>query len=309
MVSVIVPIYNVGSEIEACLNSLAAQDYSHYEVILVNDGSSDNSAETCAKYCQKSELFRYIEQSNQGVAAARQVGVEASKGEFVIFVDADDSLPQGAISTLVQSIENEDSIDIVCSGYRVHTFKKNYSKRLTPLTLSQDEWIKALLLDEVSHEPWAKIFRRRLFNKESFPRLKRGQDWLSNIEVASRVNRVRMINELCYNYNHRTSSTMRTHSYNLLSDKELCDKVKAILQQSNIYEKYRDEHSRMSLNQIFITLAKGTRVNLSNKWVDEVYTSTTHLKLTLREQIARAAIKWQLFQLLLQSIARIYRKF
>ncbi len=309
MVSVVIPIYNVEPFLKRCLDSLLEQSCSDWEAILINDGSTDKSGDVCREYTLLSHSFRYIEQRNQGVAAARQSGVEAAIGEYIIFVDPDDSLPHNALQTLVQSIENEDGIDIVSAGYMVHTKKKSYKREPAPTSFNQDEWIKLLLLDRVNHEPWAKIFRRTLFQAGSFPQLKRGQDWLSNIEVASRVRGVKLIQEVCSNYNHRASSTMRVHNYNLQSDKELCQGAKLILEEGNLYERYKNEHSRMALWQIFIALVKGTQVSLKDEWVAEVYASTSHLKLTLREQIARAAIKWQLLQSLLQSLALIYRKF
>ena len=88
MISVIIPVYNVENYLEECLNSVQTQTYTNIEVILVNDGSTDNSKMICERYCQEDSRFHLISQTNQGQSVARNVGVEVSTGEFIAFVDS-----------------------------------------------------------------------------------------------------------------------------------------------------------------------------------------------------------------------------
>ena len=90
MISVIVPVYNVEEYLEECLDSIQHQTYTDIEVILVNDGSRDDSQAICERYCHQDPRFHLINQENQGQSAARNNGVAASRGELITFVDSDD---------------------------------------------------------------------------------------------------------------------------------------------------------------------------------------------------------------------------
>ena len=92
-VSIIVPFYNAEKFLDKCINSVLKQTYDNYELILVNDGSTDGSQKICEKYCNTSEnKIRYIYQNNAGVSSARNKGIDSAKGEFITFVDADDHI-------------------------------------------------------------------------------------------------------------------------------------------------------------------------------------------------------------------------
>ncbi len=305
MISIIIPIYNIEKELPRCLDSIISQENKQWEAILINDGSSDSSADICAEYCKKESRFRYIEQDNQGVATARRVGVEASTGDYIIFVDPDDSLPSGAIDALEGAMD--DGVDIVISSYYIHTPKRSYQKRFNYSQLTKEEWLRELLLDRAPHEPWAKIFRRSLFTPTSFPSLKRGQDWLSNIEVATRCRAIRYIDTPCYNYFHRDNSTMRKHKYGVESSEEFCSRVGEIMQRSGTFKQCEEEFLRLELGQISIAMTKGAAVSVKNHWVGEVYKLTRQLKCTPKERISRYAIKYIAIQRFVQLVARIYR--
>lgn len=118
MISVIVPVYNVETYLEECLDSIQNQTYTDLEVILVNDGSTDGSKAICERYCQTDKRFRLINQSNQGQSVARNTGVTASRGEFIAFVDSDDMILANYLETLMQHM-GED-VDIVESQFTVH---------------------------------------------------------------------------------------------------------------------------------------------------------------------------------------------
>ena len=90
MISIIVPVYNVESYLKECLESIQKQTYTNFEVILVNDGSTDYSKDICEEYCRKDSRFHLINQKNQGQSIARNRGVAESTGEFIVFIDSDD---------------------------------------------------------------------------------------------------------------------------------------------------------------------------------------------------------------------------
>ena len=116
MISVIVPVYNVEEYLEECLESIKNQTYSNIEVILVNDGSTDNSQAICERYCQQDPRFHLINQENQGQSVARNNGVAASTGELITFVDSDDVVSAKYLENLYAYMTEE--IDLIECEYR-----------------------------------------------------------------------------------------------------------------------------------------------------------------------------------------------
>lgn len=111
MISVIVPVYNVEEYLEECLESIRKQTYQDIEVILVNDGSTDDSQAICEHFCQTDKRFRLINQENQGQSIARNRGVAESTGELIVFIDSDDIVKFDLLSQLKKYMS--DGIDIV----------------------------------------------------------------------------------------------------------------------------------------------------------------------------------------------------
>ena len=117
MISVIVPVYNVETYLEECLDSIQNQTYTDFEVLLVNDGSTDKSKEICGKYCKQDNRFQLLNQENQGLSAARNKGVEISTGEYIVFVDSDDVIKTNYLEKLMHYMRED--VDIVESQFTV----------------------------------------------------------------------------------------------------------------------------------------------------------------------------------------------
>lgn len=117
IVSVIIPVYNAEEFLTECIESVLGQDYGELELILVNDGSRDGSGRICEDFAQKSDQVLFLQQENSGASAARNLGLERAKGEYVVFVDADDYLPE--TDTLTRMVEKmrADNADILVGDY------------------------------------------------------------------------------------------------------------------------------------------------------------------------------------------------
>ncbi len=115
--SVIVPVYNAEKYLRECLDSILAQTYHDFELILADDGSTDRSPAICGEYAERDGRVRVIRQSNSGVVKARQIGVEAARGEYLVFVDADDRIERGYLERFALL----PSVDIVRCGYTLLT--------------------------------------------------------------------------------------------------------------------------------------------------------------------------------------------
>lgn len=206
MISIIVPVYNVEKYLNLCIDSIKAQTYSDWELILIDDGSSDSSGSICDSYAALDERIKCIHKSNGGVTAARKAGWEVSTGEWIAFVDSDDTLPHDSLEILFRET-TKTKTDIV-EGY--HYYKKN-----VPNICTIDEYRNYLLkgVGIVSVAVWGKLFRRDLINSWCFdiPReILRGEDWIMNIRISflSDSKPVLIPNKV---YNYRDNVTGLSH--------------------------------------------------------------------------------------------------
>lgn len=132
MISIIIPVYNVQDYLRECLDSIVSQENQNYEVVLVDDGSTDNSPDICDEYCNKHPQFRVIHKKNGGVSSARNVGLDEAKGDWIWFVDADDWIERNALKELEDTISKHDCDTIFHGLVRVDNnglMKKYLSKK------------------------------------------------------------------------------------------------------------------------------------------------------------------------------------
>jgi len=119
MISIIVPIYNKEGCLQTLIESVLAQSYKDYELLLIDDGSNDSSYEICLAYSEQNKQIRAFRKENGGVSSARNYGIKRSRGEYLYFVDADDKLLDGCLETLMTCYSNK-TIDLVLAGYVRH---------------------------------------------------------------------------------------------------------------------------------------------------------------------------------------------
>lgn len=192
LVTVIIPLYNCADYIEECLDSVINQKYTHIEVIVVDDGSTDEGAEMVEAYSKGVKLIR---QSNLGVTAARKTGVDASKGEWIMFVDADDSVEDDIISAWVPFMR--DDIDIIIG-------KMNCDRIVSSEQLPYD-------IMEMRHfpkAPWLKLFRRSLFDASNALEIPRNIIWGEDLLMLFRLSMVAQGNVV---YSKRRGYKYRVH--------------------------------------------------------------------------------------------------
>lgn len=209
MISVIVPVYNVEKYLEECLDSIQNQTYSDIEVILVNDGSLDNSKDICEKYCKEDNRFKLINQANQGQSVARNHGVAASTGEFIAFVDSDDIIRQDYLEVLIRYLSEE--VDIVESQFTVHKkefFNENYKEINVIFEGDSEEAVKAVPKHVLSVNPVTKLYRRSVV--EAVPYLEGliFEDIYSGVGMLKYIRRIIKLDYVGYYYRQHGTSTM-----------------------------------------------------------------------------------------------------
>ena len=171
-VSVVVPIYNAGKKLDKCIKSILNQTFKDFELILVNDGSTDNSIKICRKYELKDSRVKVIDKENEGSIATRNLGIKKSIGNYITFVDADDYISLDAIEKLYKDVKEMDLDIVVCNTYKVigdraiikqsnnsHYFSKNM--------IYEGDDIKDKLAEAYLHgHPFPASIHSKLYKKE-----------------------------------------------------------------------------------------------------------------------------------------------
>lgn len=166
--SVIIPVYNAQKTIRRCADSLLVQSYSDTEIILVNDGSTDLSGMICEEYARMHNNVRYICQQNAGVSAARNAGLDAAVGKYVLFVDSDDYVSADLFSNLDRIINDEHTDWIQFSGCVDNGIEKR-SVMTKPFVARSREELMPYIVDSICNKsingPWAKLYKREIIEK------------------------------------------------------------------------------------------------------------------------------------------------
>ncbi len=211
LVSIIIPVYRVEKYLSECLDSVLAQDFSDYEIIIVDDGAVDSSGKIADDYAQKDVRIRVIHQANAGVAVARKVGVNHAVAPWIAFVDGDDTLPKTALTDLTSEIS--DKFNVICGTLDPQIqFPEN---EITPEKYRQAMVFSLIddLIEGWSVGLYAKLIRRELCQSVEFPNVKRGEDFMANIRMAFVNDKpVKLISRQVYFYR---SNTEFNSNYNL----------------------------------------------------------------------------------------------
>lgn len=207
-ISVIVPVYKVEKYIRRCIESIINQDYSNFELILVNDGSPDNSAEICEKYSKKYSNIVLLHQKNQGQSSARNTGIENAQGEYILFLDSDDYIEQGMFKHLVYLAEKHKA-DIVSSHH-----KDDYDGKIVvkddfdEFECTGLEATKYVLEGKkIPGTACAKLIKKDCLGDLRFQVGRIYEDAIFTAELFLRVKKVYVSSEQFYVYYHRKNSS------------------------------------------------------------------------------------------------------
>lgn len=226
LVSIIVPIYNTREYLEKCLNSIVQQTYKHYEVIMIDDGSTDGSEEIYTKYLEDSR-FSVIKNSNQGLSFSRQLGFNLSKGEYFITIDSDDFISPNFLELMVNRIIKDQSDICVCSKiiyknekhyFDLERIEKNEVFQVTNINLinNYEELVRRFHMSD----SWNKIYRKSFILKTGvvfdLDRKYNGTDLLFNHLIILYNPRISTLNQELYFYRIRSNSQVRRKNRKLL---------------------------------------------------------------------------------------------
>ncbi len=212
LISVIVPVFNTAPYLRACLDSLAAQSYSNLEILLVDDGSTDESPAICREYVCADSRFRLISQPNTGLSAARNAGLEAAQGELIAFADSDDVVhPEGY--RLLWEAMHTTGCDLVACGF-VRGTQFPPLPQGTPAVLTPEQALAALLEQKAVYSMACnKLYRKSVIGSLRFPVGKTHEDEFWTWSVLETAQSVAVLDTPCYGYRMTDGSiTSRRYS-------------------------------------------------------------------------------------------------
>lgn len=317
MISIIIPVYNIRNYIKYSVESILQQDFTDYEIILVDDGSSDGSSDICDKYGNNHSQIKVIHQTNGGLSAARNTGIKASVGEYILFLDGDDYLSDGALRLLANLVSgSEQQLDFIQYKYdEVTQYTPHYIQEEKPkLNLVQDRhemYNKLFTLGGIGASACTKLIHRNILTELKFKEGIIHEDEYFTTHLIERSQNVGYIDSALYNYVCRENSIIRSKFTNKNMDKILIYEDRLLVLKrlgyvdliKKTYEKYFIELVILYVrakNTGFKSQAKTIRTHINHI----VSTQTLHLQGTMNYLFKGIKIGLPVL-----SLYRIYYKF
>ncbi len=216
LISVIIPIYNSQKHLEECLSSVLQQTYQNLEVILVDDGSTDDSSKLVNDYKKRNQNIKVIHQKNQGLSAARNAGLKIATGDYITFVDSDDKIEANMIENLIKALQKDNSDIAVCSFKETYPNHKTvgFSKNHPPKSFTTEAALRAMLKEEgFMLSSTMKLYPTKYFNDISFPINKLHEDVAITYKLIMKARKISFVPDESYIYNHHQDSII-SQSFN-----------------------------------------------------------------------------------------------
>lgn len=255
-VSIIIAAYNIEQYIKRCISSVINQTERDIEIIIVNDGSTDNTLNIIENVTKNDSRIKVINKKNEGLIEARKTGLSIAKGEYILFVDGDDYLELGAIEKLYNysKVKNLDVLLFNCfwsydDGRIVckNTFDKNEIK-------NNDSYIKLLLLGKMSVNIWSKFIKREFILKVNLPNnLTYGEDLAIVMSMLTKKPNISYIEDNLYYYYQREDAITKKIDTKVLGLEEAIEYAKSILENNNMFLKYKSEFEYFYYINMYLT--------------------------------------------------------
>lgn len=243
LISIIVPVYNTEKFLEECVNSVLSQVYNNIEVILVDDGSTDNSPELCDQLSNQDNRVKVIHKKNGGLSSARNAGMKEITGDYYLFLDSDDLWTYNDFLSDIVEIINNNFPDIVFFNYSNERDISNNYKRdrslehLISLTSKADTFKQLILNDKLQSSACNKVYKSALLNGEGFRFVERiyseDIDWMARVMIA--VKKISYLDRYAYYYRPNESSI--THNIRYKNIVDLGNNIKKVVELSKAIEK------------------------------------------------------------------------
>lgn len=241
LISIIVPIYNVEKYLNKCIESIVNQTYENIEIILIDDGSNDNSGIICDEYAKKDNRIIVVHKENGGVSSARNKGLKIAKGEWISFVDADDWIEQIFCQTLLNKVTQEQA-DIALCGYNRITYNRieKINANNQEVFLNSNEYLVKSLNPQTGFGfCHMKLIKKEVLKSISFnERIEVGEDALFNIQLSTYIKKAVFLKQPLYNYRINNQSVVKRYDENYAN--KYLKSMKII--EEYIWQEYNEEN-------------------------------------------------------------------
>ena len=331
LVSVVITSYNAGKYLEQCIESVLQQTYSNIEILIVNDGSTDNTDEIARKYAAREEKIRYFYQDNSGVSVARNLGISNAAGRNIMFVDGDDYLDEHIIERLSEEMGDSDIICCCCKAFDRHGTYEDlfFSALFTAKTQTEKEKLYLQLLNGNSGKPngkgytaigvpWGKLYRLDFLKKNKIffdQNLKRMQDNMFNMYAFWYAKEIIYLNEPLYFYrlahirSKKTSYGLEIWQPFLNARREFIKNHKGILtsavENGLFYELnigYISLMLHISQNKTFLTAVREMSGVRKNELFSPLFASSRKQAIPLKIEVIRLLSKINLYPVIISTI-------
>lgn len=214
LISIIMPAYNVESYIEKSIYSILNQTYENFELIIINDGSTDSTLEICMRMSEKDSRIRIINQDNCGLSLTCKIGLEKARGNLVYFIDSDDYVDKNILCYLYENLINHNA-DIAVCGYSEVYFNKEvlYPASHRIQILNNSEAMELLMMKKIRSYRWNKLYKKHLWNDVKFIKGKNFEDVFSMHYVFFKARRIVLLPNCYYYYLQRDNSIIHVQSW------------------------------------------------------------------------------------------------
>lgn len=256
-ISVVVPVYNVEKYLSKCIDSIMHQSFENLEIILVDDGSKDNSGKICDKYAKEYTNIKVIHQENKGLSMARNTGIEMATGEYIGFVDSDDYIDAKMYEVLYKNIIKYNADISICKYEKVNEIEikediKGDINNEEVLVMSNVEAIKELLSaqEKISNHAVTKLYKKRLFENIKYPEKRKFEDIGTTYYLFEKSKKVVFINYIGYKYLQRNDSITGKARIEDIKDEMYMVKKRY----DYLFQKYPNLQKELLMNRAYFAL-------------------------------------------------------
>ena len=267
-ISVILPVYNSEMIISRTIESVINQTYKNIELIIINDGSTDNSGNICKEFANKYNLIHYIEVINKGVSNARNLGIQNASGDYIMFIDSDDEYYSNTVEKVVQELNKNPKLEQIVFSYdRIHINTDKIKKMITEKINIVDGKNKNIFIEKLQkaclfNQIWNKAFKRDLLidnNIKFDTTISSGEDYKFNIQYIDLVENALYIDEILYKYySGEEGLSLKT------GPEKIYVKLDNLKEHRKLYEKMHYDITYIDNNYVFTCLSGLTAMKIKN---------------------------------------------
>lgn len=207
LVSIVIPAYNVADYLDECLESVVSQTYANLEIVLVDDGSTDDTGEKCDAWAEKDDRVHLIHQTNQGVSGARNTGIDESHGDYILMVDPDDKIDSLLLEKCMACFK-EKQVDLVHYGYKTIDEKGKVLKTIPDPSTKNQDLLQLILSNKIQSHLWQFVCKRKFYQIIRFPENRKAEDLAVIYKMVAATKEYAFLPDCLYEYRTRAGSAL-----------------------------------------------------------------------------------------------------